>query len=152
MPTTDEEGIRRTLVLQAQLRDDGNVDEWPTNFTPDGVFISPAGRFEGRAAIATHLNGLYESGGKIGRHFVGSSVIDVDGDSATSTTDFTFIAPAGDGTFRLLASGRYYDELIHDADGRWRFTTRRVDLVGGAPSPGPDVTVDTEAPVFNQNG
>jgi uncharacterized RmlC-like cupin family protein len=142
VPTTDHEEIRRTLTLQAHLRDDGGVDDWPDNFVADAVFISPAGRFEGRSAIAEHLNAIYESGGKIGKHFLGPSVIDVHDDTATSKTDFTFIAPTGDGTFRLLASGRYHDHLARSDDGRWRFTERDVHLVGATP---PEVIDGTRA-------
>lgn len=127
--TTAEEGIRRTLALQAHLRDDGNLTEWPDNFTEDASFTSPAGTFRGRDNIAVHLNDVYARGGKGGRHLVGASVIDVDGDHAVATTDFTFVAPSEDGSLRILAAGRYDDRLVHHVDGRWRFEDRVVSLL-----------------------
>lgn len=56
-------------------------------------------------------------------------MIRVDGDRATATSYFVRVdsgakaAPAA-----IVASGRYLDELVRDAIGRWRISSRRCEV------------------------
>jgi ketosteroid isomerase-like protein len=127
---SDVDQIRNLIATHAHLRDDGQLDEWPKNFLPDAHFTAKGVDRSGREAIKEHLNNLYLSGGKGGRHFVGSSVIDLAGDSASATTDFVFVGPGEAGVFAVRALGRYHDRFEKTGEGAWRFRSRHVALAG----------------------
>ena len=56
--------------------------------------------------------------------------VDVDGDTATATTDYLFVRPTTDG-LAIIAAGRYYDRLIRD-ETRWRFRERSITMLPAA--------------------
>jgi hypothetical protein len=63
-------------------------------------------------------------------HVTTNSLIDVDGDGASATTDYLFVRPTPEG-LGLIAAGRYIDQLVRD-DGRWRFHVREITLLTAA--------------------
>jgi hypothetical protein len=67
------------------------------------------------------------------QHLLANMVIEIDGDTATSMTDFYNPIISGDaGTEQtvLHAYGRYHDALRRTADG-WRITRRRMEPLSG---------------------
>ena len=50
-----------------------------------------------------------------GKHVTSNSLIDVDGDSATASTDYLFVRPTAEGP-AIVAAGRYRDLLVRDGD------------------------------------
>jgi len=126
---SDVDQLRNLIATHAHLRDDGQLDEWPKNFLPDARFTAKGVDRNGRDAIKEHLNNLYLSGGKGGRHFVGASVIDLAGDSASAVTDFVFVSAVASGGYEVRALGRYHDQFKKTDEGAWRFSSRHVALV-----------------------
>ena len=66
--------------------------------------------------------------GSRGMHVTTNSLIDVDGDQATATTDYLFVRPVEQG-ISVIAAGRYYDRLVHHGD-QWQFAERSITLLG----------------------
>jgi 3-phenylpropionate/cinnamic acid dioxygenase small subunit len=65
------------------------------------------------------------------RHVISNLIIESDGDSAASRSNFSVAqAPPGQ-ALQIILAGRYHDRFEPDADG-WRFADRyiHVDLVG----------------------
>ena len=154
----DEEAIRRTLGEYSQHCDDGRFDEWAELFTADarlvvagpfrrmpaylidiliriaalfiaGFAIRLLGVAGGRDAIKEYMMTV-QAAGRRGMHVTTNSLVDVDGDTATTTTDYLFVRPTTDG-LAIIAAGRYHDHLVRD-EARWRFRERSITMLSAA--------------------
>jgi uncharacterized protein (TIGR02246 family) len=127
----DEEAIRRTLGEYSQRCDDGRFDEWAELFTADARLVLAGTVTEGRDAIKEYMMTV-QAAGRRGMHVTTNSLVDVDvdGDTATATTDYLFVRPTTDG-LAIIAAGRYYDRLIRD-ETRWRFRERSITMLPAA--------------------
>ncbi len=126
---SDEEGVRRTLALYCQLCDDGRFDEWADLYTENATFSVLGRTHEGQAAIKGFIEKA-QGPEQRGKHVCANPLIDVDGDTATAVTDYVFVARADGGSLAITSAGRYHDRLLRGADGRWRFTQRRIVFLG----------------------
>ena len=125
---TDEEAIRRTLALYCQLCDDGRFEEWGELYTDDATFTVMGRTHRGRAAVRAFIE-KGQPPERRGKHVCANPLIDVDGDEATATTDYVFVASSPEGGFTILSAGRYHDRLVRVGDG-WRFAERRIAFLG----------------------
>lgn len=123
----DVEQIRRTLGEYSRLCDDGRFDEFADLFTADARLLMLGEEIEGNDAIAATMASVQPDGAR-GLHMTANPLVDIDGAEATATTDYLFVRPAVDG-LAVVAAGRYYDRLRRDED-RWRFSERRITLMG----------------------
>jgi hypothetical protein len=131
---TDEEAIRRLLARFIQLRDDKQFEAWSELFTDNAVFTYATVRLDGRGAIRQHVASLLER--DEGKHLCLNSVIDVDADRASVSSDFAKLDPPADGAgFVIGTAGRYVDELVR-IGGSWYFARRDVIIQGAVPSSG----------------
>lgn len=121
---TDEDAIRNTIARFCQHLDSRRFVEWTETFTEDGRF----NQLQGRAAILAMIQvGELATKPDLHRqHAVTNSVIDVDGDTATATSDLAMYDRYGDGPI-TVQTGRYYDRLARQPDGAWLFTERRLE-------------------------
>ena len=132
---TEEEAIRQLLARFIQLRDDKQFNAWSELFTYDGTFTYGTVRLEGRAAIREHVAGLLAR--DEGKHLCLNSVIDVDGNRASVSSDFAKLDPAAGGAGYVIGTaGRYVDELMR-IEGSWRIARRDVIIEGRTPASGP---------------
>jgi uncharacterized protein (TIGR02246 family) len=125
----DEEAIGRTLGEYSQHCDDGRFDEWADLFTADARFVLAGTVTEGRDAIKEYMMTV-QAAGRRGMHVTTNSLVDVDGDTATATTDYLFVRPTPDG-LAIIAAGRYHDRLVRD-ETRWRFRERSITMLPAA--------------------
>lgn len=125
----DEEAIRRTLGEYSQHCDDGRFDEWADLFTADARFVLAGTVTEGRDAIKEYMMTV-QAAGRRGMHVTTNSLVDVDGDAATATTDYLFVRPTTDG-LAIIAAGRYHDRLVRH-ESRWRFRERSITMLPAA--------------------
>ncbi len=123
----DEDQIRRTLSEYSQRCDDGRFDEWADLFTEDARFILSGQVTEGRDSIRVLMTAMMPAERR-GQHVTSNSLVDIDGDSATATTDYLFVRPTADGP-SIVAAGRYHDRLTRD-ERRWRFRERSITMLG----------------------
>jgi uncharacterized protein (TIGR02246 family) len=130
----DEDQIRRTLSEYSQRFDDGQFDEWADLFTEDAQLVVTGQVTEGRAAIR-HYMVTVQSAGSRGMHVTTNSLVDVDGDSATASTDYMYVRP-GEKGHTIIAAGRYHDQLVRTRE-RWRFRVREITMLT-APDRAPD--------------
>ena len=80
--------------------------------------------FEGKERIDRFMQRAHR-----GKHLSGVPRIDVDGDTATSTTDFVFFRH----DMVLNSCGCYRDEFVRTSEG-WRFSTRTIEIAMRAES------------------
>jgi 3-phenylpropionate/cinnamic acid dioxygenase small subunit len=122
-----EQAIRRTLAEYCQLLDDGRFDEWVEVFSSDVTYAVMDQTVHGRAAVRQLIEPLQPPEDR-GRHMLSEPLITVDGDRATATTDYCFVAPS----LRITSAGRYHDVLVRE-DGRWRISSREIVFLGDQP-------------------
>jgi uncharacterized protein (TIGR02246 family) len=123
----DDDQIRRTLGEYSQWCDDGRFDEWAELFTEDAQFVLSGQVTEGREAIRKYMMEVQATGSR-GVHVTTNSLIDVDGDTATASTDYLFVRTTAEG-LGIIAAGRYHDQLVRDG-GQWRFRVRAITMLG----------------------
>jgi len=127
MNTVPEEGIRKTLAQYGQFYDDRRHDDLAELFTDDAVYVTPTDTTVGREALRARFRDVLPT--VSGRHLTVQSVIDVDGDSATATSDLILVAlEDGELDLRITAVARYHDRLVSSA-GRWLFAERRLEVI-----------------------
>ncbi len=135
-----ELGIRELLHRYGAGLDLGDEEGWADCFTADGIWeidgpgarqvLRLQGRDELRAWAATHTRAPAARH----KHIVVDPLIAIDGDGATSTSYFMRVDGFDDGP-TVQSLGRYVDDLVRGADGRWRFARRRVECESTRPSP-----------------
>ena len=124
---TDEDAIRNTIARFCQHLDSRRFVEWTETFTEDGTFNA----LHGRAAILKMIQGgeLATKPDLRRQHAVTNSIIEVDGNTATATSDLAMYDRYGDGPV-TVQTGRYYDRLARQSNGEWLFTERRLEWFG----------------------
>jgi ketosteroid isomerase-like protein len=124
----DERAVERVLVNYCRLLDDRHVDVLIELFTDDAEVQFWGQHLRGKEAIASAFGGA--AGDPTGRptsaHVLSNVLVDVEGDTARATSDFTVVSRAGDGAYGVLVCGRFVDELVRSAGGSWRIRSRHT--------------------------
>ena len=119
--------VERLHARYAHALDAGRLEDWPSLFTENGtyrvttaeneerglplgvVYAEGRGMLRDRIASLRHAN-IYEP--QRYRHIVSSVLVErLDGDTATSVSNFMVIRVMQDGASMLFASGRYVDRI-----------------------------------------
>ena len=128
----DREQITRTIATYARLADERRAAEMAALFTVDGRLelfrprsSEPAEVAEGRAQLERAF--LVLARFPVTTHFLGQSIVDVDGDTATAQTygmSHHISGDTPDDRRRVTLADRYVDTLRR-VDGVWLFSARR---------------------------
>ena len=118
------DSIARTLARYCQRCDDGDFEAFAELFERDATFTVMGQDHFGRDSIKAFMTKAQPPEAR-GKHFLGQSEINADGDDATAVTDYTFIAKR-DGAYVITSAGRYHDTLRREQDGEWRFASREI--------------------------
>jgi ketosteroid isomerase-like protein len=136
--TSVEERLRRlediqeiTTLFMAYRRtlDQREFTAYSELFAPDGEWVGNLGSFKGPAAIKQMLEDSV--GTAIGIdpgedfHLVANPDIHIDGDRATATSTWVFVARDGDDRPQVSLLGHYTDVLARTPGG-WRFLRREA--------------------------
>lgn len=120
----DNTAIRRVLAGCCQTLDDGHFEEWSLLYTADCRFSVMGQRTEGRAEMRALIE-PFQTAELRGKHMISEPRINLHGDEANATTDFTFVAKDN----KILQTGRYYDILRRGDDG-WQVASREIVFTG----------------------
>lgn len=118
----DTRAIERLIIDYAAHNDTANWDAVAALYVPDGRMSRPTAPddfIEGQGAI---LAAFKSRPARTTRHICANIRIDVNGDSATATSQILLFT--GHDAPKV---GSYADKLIRTTDG-WRFTERRGSL------------------------
>lgn len=104
--------------------DSHNNEQFADNFTDDGVYDSPWGIAEGRAAIIGNIGYWHSSGITKGkRHFIGAlRITDLTEETAKAESNY-WIAEA-ETTPGIVATG-YYIDTLKKVNGTWKIAHRK---------------------------
>lgn len=144
----DREAIEELLIVYGQLLDKEDLAGYSSLFAADGVWEGGIGSAKGPAAILEMLQTVFgrttpgQYGGSY--HLMSDIIIDVDGDTATSWSRWTWIVEGEDGKPMPQRSGHYEDSLIRE-NGEWKFL-RRLTVTEL-----PTAAKDTEASIWRKD-
>jgi SnoaL-like domain len=144
----DRQAILAVLVRYGRLLDDKDLVGYSNLFAADGVWEGGIGSAEGPEGIQEMLETVYGrvEPGQYGSdyHIMSDFEIDVDGDTATSWSRWTWIVEGDEGKPAAQRSGHYEDELVK-IGGEWKFKYRLT--VTELPTP----EKDSESEIFRKD-
>lgn len=127
---SEEAAIRSTMARYNLAGDGGDYASLARCFAADGeLVLGPDLRFTGPAAIESELarrarlRGHGAGSGTFQRHFLGASLLAIDGSRTTATTYFQVITELG------LDHVGQYDDVFAAIDGAWLLARRTPSLV-----------------------
>ena len=126
----DRQSIRETLLRHCMCFDEGNIAGLDDVWAPDCRRDDGPGRGEpldNREELKRRLS-LAVAKFNWTHHQLGDSLIEIDGDKATSLSFVVCWHEMLDGE-KCWGSARYYDELRRDGD-RWLIASRRMVMTG----------------------
>jgi 3-phenylpropionate/cinnamic acid dioxygenase small subunit len=139
-----EAEIRRLLDEYMDLLSSRDWDDYVQMFARDGELDIVEGVLTGHDAIRTRMANASERMANAARgqpvrqsaDLLSNIFVEVDGDTATARSRFTFLSEQEDGGFRVTGSGLYIDTWTRE-DGHWKIKRRTVewDLLRGASAP-----------------
>lgn len=129
--------VREVLERYMRANDDGDLDRMLELFDDDAV-LQVVGRvarghdelrtFFASGGFTEHKPRWTDTGGLFlqprSAHISSNPVIDIDGATATSESEFVVIGRDERGRAKVQLVGRYRDRLRRRPDGRWVFTSR----------------------------
>lgn len=139
----DEKAILDTLYAYGHHLDEGLEDAWIDCWTEDAVLDWPGRAFmRGHAELRAGFRAHSHAPEMYHKHLVIAPRITLHGDTATAISMFARLDRYPDGP-GIRAFGRYRDQLIRCADGRWRIRERLPAIeaartqapLGGQPFP-----------------
>jgi ketosteroid isomerase-like protein len=144
----DRQAILDVLVRYGRLLDEKDLVGYSKLFADDGVWEGGIGSAEGPEGIQEMLETVFGrvEPGQYGAdyHIMSDFEIDVDGDTATSRSHWTWIIEGDDGKPTAQRSGHYQDELVK-IEGEWKFKHRLT--VTELPTP----ENDAESQIFRKD-
>jgi ketosteroid isomerase-like protein len=141
----DESEIRKLLDDYMGLLESRDWDNYVNLFAKDAELDIVEGVLKGRDAIRTRMANASERMANARRgqpqrqraDLLSNIYVNVEGDTATARSRFTFLGEGEDGRFSVTGSGVYLDTLTRE-DGEWKIKRRSVqwDLLAGASNAG----------------
>ena len=137
MTVPSYEQIRNLLGRYTECMDLGDFDGLASLFA-DAVMTDLDGNEIGRgfdAIKANYVNGTQLYDGRPGtKHVTTNAQLSVDEDAGTATSRSAYVVFQATPNLPLqpIITGRYHDDFVRGADGRWAFSVRRfaVDSMG----------------------
>jgi uncharacterized protein (TIGR02246 family) len=125
----DNESIRALLVAYGRALDKRDFKAYGALFARDGSWKGGMGTAIGPDAIAKMVEAgfgrmspsLYESS----NHVMSSHAVDINGDSATAWSRWTWVVVGANGKPQTERAGHYEDTLVRE-DGKWKFKSRQA--------------------------
>ena len=144
----DRETIEELLITYGRLLDQQNLRGYSQLFATDGVWEGGIGSATGPQEIYEMLDAVFSrtERGQYGNsyHLMSDIIIDVDGDTATSWSRWTWVVEGEDGKPVPQRSGHYEDALVRE-NGEWKFQ-RRLTVTEL-----PTAARDTEAAIWRRD-
>jgi SnoaL-like domain len=131
-----ERGVLATLYKYGHALDYGAEADWVDCFAAAAHYevrergagtTDSVRSYDGRDELAAFAAGHTRAPERFHKHLVADPLIAVDGDRATVASYFLRLDDVG-GERVVYAFGRYRDELVRCADGRWRFAVRIAEV------------------------
>jgi ketosteroid isomerase-like protein len=126
--TVDDKIIIQELIAKHNLAlDNKNTDEWTNTWTDDGIWSTPFGEAKGKTELKNMINQVTNEFASGKRH-LSTNIIIEDAPNNTASAQSYLIVTEAKKTPEVVASGTYIDTLKKDANGKWKFLQRKLDI------------------------
>jgi len=125
----DREAIRALLLAYGRAHDNRDYRTFADLFADNGEWVGGLGSAQGPEAIFELMdatighNPLPKGSGTV--HLMTNEQIEIDGDSASALTNWTYITPNEKGDPGLVFVGEYHDRFVRER-GVWKFLRREA--------------------------
>jgi uncharacterized protein (TIGR02246 family) len=128
----DKDAIRETMAAYCHALDACRFADVASLFAEDAIWTTDYGEAKGRKAIEDMFRSVVpvKGEGPQRKHYITNIIIQVDGDTAKSVSDYLIIREAGKDLIPVMG-GTYKDEWIKQ-EGTWRFKRKELihDIAG----------------------
>jgi ketosteroid isomerase-like protein len=127
IPVADKINIQELIAKYNITLDNKNIDEWLNTWSDDGVWSTPFGEAKGKTElknIASQITDEFASG----KRHVSTNIIIENGPNNTASVQSYLTVTEVKRTPEVVASGTYNDILKKDANSKWKFVHRRLEI------------------------
>ena len=126
--TVADKIIIQELIAKHNIAlDNKNIEEWTNTWTDDGVWSTPFGEAKGKTELKNMINQVTNEFASGKRH-LSTNIIIEDAPNNTASANSYLIVTEAKKTPEVVASGTYIDTLKKDANGKWKFLQRKLDI------------------------
>ena len=126
--TIEDKIIIQELIAQHNIAlDNKNIDEWTNTWTDDGVWSTPFGEAKGKTELKNMINQVTSEFASGKRHLSTNIIIEDAPNNLASAKSYLIVTEAKK-TPEVVASGTYIDTLKKDANSKWKFVQRRLEI------------------------
>ena len=126
--TVDDKIIIQELIAKHNIAlDNKNIDEWTNAWTDDGVWSTPFGEAKGKTELKNMINQVTNEFASGKRHLSTNIIIEGAPNNTASANSYLIVTEAKK-TPEVVASGTCIDTLKKDANGKWKFVQRRLEI------------------------
>ena len=119
--------IQELIAKHNSAVDNKNIDEWTNSWTDDGVWSTPFGEAKGKTELKNMINQVTDEFANGKRHLSTNIIIEDAPNNMASAQSYLIVTEAKR-TPEVVASGTYIDTLKKDANGKWKFVQRRLEI------------------------
>ena len=123
----DKINIQELIAKYNQALDNKAIEEWTNTWLDDGVWSTPFGEAKGKTElknIASQITNEFASG----KRHVSTNIIIENGTNNTASAQSYLIVIEAKRTPEVVATGTYIDTLKKDANNKWKFLHRRLEI------------------------
>src|SRR5215467_2774798 len=122
----DKDAIREIMAAYCHALDTCRFADVASLFTDDAVWTTDYGEARGRKAIEDMLRNVVPAKGEgpQRKHYTTNIIIRVDGDQASSVSDYLVVREKGADLIPVMG-GTYKDQWVRQ-DGTWRFKRKEI--------------------------
>ena len=126
--TIEDKIIIQELIAQHNIAlDNKSIDEWTNTWTDDGVWSTPFGEAKGKTELKNMINQVTSEFASGKRHLSTNIIIEDAPNNMASAKSYLIVTEAKK-TPEVVASGTYIDTLKKDANSKWKFVQRRLEI------------------------
>ena len=107
--------------------DNKNIEGWTNTWTDDGVWITTFGEAKGKTELKNMITQVTNEFASGKRHLSTNIIIESAPNNMANAQSYLIVTEAKR-TPEVVASGTYSDTLKKDANGKWKFVQRKLDI------------------------
>ena len=119
--------IQELIAKHNIALDNKNIDDWTNSWTDDGVWTTPFGEAKGKTELKNMINQVTNEFASGKRH-LSTNILIEDAPNNMATAKSYLIVTEAKKTPEVVASGTYIDTLKKNANGKWEFVQRRLEI------------------------
>jgi len=123
----DKINIQELIAKYNVALDNKNIDEWTNTWTDDGVWSTPFGEAKGKTELKNMINQVTNEFASGKRHLSTNVIIEDAPNNMTTAKSYLIVTEAKKNP-EVVASGAYIDTLKKDANSKWKFVQRRLEI------------------------